>query len=131
VAIVMRQLPARKRVGREALVNQAERAGNIGIGQLAIEILDLGREQKALVNDGPRGKRREVEELFVFDVGIGDFLLSAFAHHVQLALERTLVHLRRTSNEYLLNVWLRSTGDAADRVTVHRRITPAKNRESF
>ena len=47
----MRQLPRGKRVGREALVNEAQCAHRIRIGQFLIEFRDLRREQQALIND--------------------------------------------------------------------------------
>ena len=48
VAIGMRQMPTGKRIGREALVHQAKRADHIGIGQLIVEIRDLGASSRPL-----------------------------------------------------------------------------------
>ena len=95
VAVRVRQLPARKRVGRKALVHQAQRAGQFGIQQLLIEIGDLRREQQSLVDNRARGKRRNVEEILLLQIGLGHGRFRALAHHVQLALERVLVHARR------------------------------------
>ena len=61
VAERMRQLPGGKRVGREALVHQAERAGHVGVGQLVVEVRDLRREQQAFIDDGARRERGNVE----------------------------------------------------------------------
>ena len=75
VAIGMRELPARKRIGREALVHQAQRADHFGIEQLLVELGDLRRQQQAFVDDGARGKRRNVEEVLLFEVRRRDFAL--------------------------------------------------------
>ena len=43
VAVGMRKLPARKCIRRETLVNQAESAGRVRIGEIAVEITNLRR----------------------------------------------------------------------------------------
>src|ERR1019366_10192178 len=63
VAERMRQLPRGKRNGGKSLMDEAERAGDIGIRQFAVEIRDLRSEQQALVYDGPSRERRDGKHL--------------------------------------------------------------------
>ena len=69
VAIGMGELPGGEGVRREALMHQAERAHDVGIGELAVEVRHLGGEQQAFVDDGAGGERRDVEVAFVGQVG--------------------------------------------------------------
>ena len=131
IAIGMRQLPAGKSVRRESLVHQAKRALRIGIRKISVEVGDLGRKQKAFVNDGATRQRRNVKKIFVFDVRFGDFQLRSFPDDVELPLESVFIHFRRTRDKDLLNIWLRCSRDPADGVTIHRRIAPAQNTESL
>ena len=71
VAVRMRQLPARKRVGGEALVHQTQRAHNFRVRQFLVEVRDLRRQQQAFVDDRARRKRGEVEETLFLQVGLG------------------------------------------------------------
>src|SRR5271170_1342340 len=48
IAVRMRELPGGKRVGRKTLMDQAERAHGVRIGQLVVELYDLGCEQQTL-----------------------------------------------------------------------------------
>src|SRR5271165_3448970 len=121
----MRPLPTGKRIGREPLVHQAKRADRIGIGELAVEICNLGSEQQALVDNRAAGKRRDVEHLRVFNAGLADFILRPLAH------DSIFVYSRRAANEYLLNIRLRSASHAADRGRINRSIPPAEQRQAF
>ena len=69
VAIGVRELPAGKRVGGEALVNEAEGAGDERIGQFEVELLNLRSQHQALVDDGAAGERGDVEVVLALDVG--------------------------------------------------------------
>src|SRR5258708_26590563 len=60
VAVRMRPLPTGKRIRREALVYEAQRADRVGIGEFTIEVRDLRREQQTFVNNRAAGKRRDV-----------------------------------------------------------------------
>jgi hypothetical protein len=91
VAVGVGQLPTGKRVGGEALVNQAERAGDQGIGQLEVELLNLRGQHQALVDDGAAGERGNVEGLLVLDVGGGNLVFGAAANAVEQALEGVFV----------------------------------------
>src|SRR6266851_7060088 len=127
----MRQLPTRKGIRRKPLVYQAERAGSVGIRKLGVKISNLRRQQQAFVYDGPCRKRGNVKELFVLDVRLGNLQLRPFADHIQLALKRVLVHLRRTRYKNLLYIRLRSPRHSANRVSVHRSIPPTQGGQAF
>ena len=58
-------------------------------------------------------------------------VFGALANHVQLALERVLIHLRAALDENLLDVRLAAARHAPDGVAVERRVAPAQNREAF
>src|SRR5579884_190352 len=106
VAVRVCQLPARESIRGKTLVHQTERAGDIRVRELAVKIRDLRCEQKPLVDDGSTGKRRDVEELFVFYLGFRDLAFRTFTNDIKLALERVLIHFGRTPDKNLLNVRL-------------------------
>ena len=127
------QLPGRERVGGEALVHQAQRADRVRVGQLAVEVGDLRRQQQSLVDDGARRERRDVEEALV--AACPEAATSASARL------RTTYSLRssaswsmpgRAPDEDLLDVGLRGARDAADGVGVDRacRASPARSSPS-
>jgi hypothetical protein len=112
----MGALPAGKSIRREALVHQTQGAHRVRIGKLLIEICDLRSEQQAFVDNGPRRKRWNIENLAVGNFRLPDFRLSPLSDYVQLALEGILIHLRGFAAAYkdLLNIGLGGSGDAAD-----------------
>ena len=126
VAIRMRELPAGKSVGGEALVHEAERARHIRIRKLAVEIRNLRSEQQAFVDDGACRERRNVEHAVVLHVRGGDFRLGPLANNVELALEGVFVHDSCAADENLLNVRLGAAGYAANCGGVDGRIPPAQ-----
>ena len=95
IAIRMRQLPGGKRVGGKTLVHHAQRAARVGVGQLAVELGDLRREQQSFIYDGARGQRRNIEKILLAISARGDFGFGAPADHVQLPLEFVLRSCRR------------------------------------
>ena len=103
---------------------------HFAIRQFLVELADLRREQQPLVNDGARGKRRNVEEILLAQVGFGNQRFGLLAHDVQLALERVLVHVRCAPDKKLLDVGLRVARQAPDHVAVDGRVAPAKHREA-
>ncbi len=128
----MRQLPRRKRVGRESLVHQAQSAFRFGIEQLVVKLADLVSEQQSLIDNRARRKRRNVEEALVTHVGRnGHLRFRALADHEQLALKLVCGHPRRTSHKKLLDVWLRSACDTADRIHFYGCVTPPEHRQPF
>ncbi len=91
VAERMREIPRRKRVGREALVHHRERRDHRFVGQVAVVPADLMGEQHSLVDDRPRRQRRHVELAAVPQLQRLDRMTGALADHVELPLERVLV----------------------------------------
>ena len=73
------QRPAREGVGREPRVHDRQRRGDPLVGEVGEEVVELVGRQHPLVDQGPRGQRREV------DVGL---LLRALAQAERLALQR-------------------------------------------
>ena len=73
------QRPAREGVGREPRVDDGQRRGDALVGQVGEELVELVGRQHPLVDQGPRGQRREV------DVGL---LLRALAQAEGLPLQR-------------------------------------------
>ena len=131
VAVGVRELPGGEGVGAEALVHEAERADHFGIGQFGVEVGDLGGEEQPFIDDGARGERRHVEEVFAWDIALGDFGFGAFAHEVEFALELGFVHSFAAGDEDLLDVGLRVAGHTADGGAVDGRIAPAEDGEAF
>src|SRR5271155_219151 len=102
----MRTLPTRKCVRRKALVHQAQRAGDVGIGKLFVEIRDLRSEQQSLINNGAARERGNVKDTRVFDVRQSHLALGALADDVELAFKLVFVGERTTAHEDLLDVRL-------------------------
>ena len=115
----VRELPAREGVGREARVDQDERALHPGVEQVGVAMAELRRHQHPLVDDRARGEARDHE------VGPrGD--LGDAADHVQLALERVAVvrELVRGGDDELPDDRGDLAGALADRVELHRDVAP-------
>ena len=73
-------------------MHEAQCADYVGVGELAIEIRDLGSEQQALVNNGAGREGWYVKRSFILHRRFPDFGFSSLAHDVELALERSFVH---------------------------------------
>ena len=128
----MREIPCRKRVGREALVHHRERRDHRFVVQIAIVFADLMREQHPLVDNRARRKRRHEEFLSVAQIERLNRVSGTFADHIELALERVLVHVARSArHEHLLNHrldFLRAQGKSD---VVGRHLAPAKQYLAF
>ncbi len=131
VAVGMRELPTGKGVGGEALVNEAESAGDQRIGQFEVELLNLRGQHEALVDDGATGEGGDVEIVLAFDVGGGHFVFGAAADKIQGPLESIFVHAIGAADEELLDVRLRGAGFAADGIAVHGCVAPAEDLEAL
>src|SRR5277367_6208214 len=112
-------------------MDDAQRALDPRVGQFSVEVGDLRREQQALVDDGARGERRNVEEVAVLDLFAGDLVLDALANDVQLALEMIFIPAIRPPEEYLLNIGLRDAGLAPDSIAITRRVAPTENAQAL
>ena len=121
VAVRVRELPARERVGREARVDERERGLGPRVLQVGVVAEQLRGGEHALVDDRAARERRHHE------VRAGGELGHA-ADHVELALERVLVvqALRRGRGDHeLLDVGREVVGGDADVVLVDRHVAPA------
>jgi len=130
-AVRMGQWPGGEGIGGEALVDEAQRAHHLGIAQLGVEIADLGGQQQAFVDDGPCGKRGDVEKTLVFEIGGGNFRFHALADHVEFALKFVLRHALGAADEDLFDIRLGSARHAADGGALDGRIAPAQDLEAF
>ena len=121
VAVRVRELPARERVGREARVDEPERGLGPRVLQVGVVAEQLRGGEHALVDDRAARERRHDE------VRAGGELGDA-ADHVELALEGVLVGLalRRPGRDHeLLDVGREVVGGDADVVLVDRDVAPA------
>ena len=131
VAVGVGELPGGEGVGGEALVDEAEGAHDVWVGQLAVEVDHLGSEQETFIDDGAGGERGEIEVALVGQVGGGDFGFSAFADDVEFALERVGIGALGAADEDLLDVGLGGAGDATDGIAIDGGIAPAEDGEAF
>ncbi len=115
----VRELPAREGVGREARVDQHERALHPLVAQVGVAARELRRHQHPLVDDRPRREARDHE------LGAGGDLGDP-ADHVELALERVAVarELRRGSDDQLAHDRGGLAGGHADVLELHRHVAP-------
>jgi len=84
VAVRVRERPRRERVRREAAVYQADRTGEAHVGEVGEHRTKLVGGQHALVDQRPRGQRREVQ----LDLGLAGAPLGDLARGEGQALER-------------------------------------------
>ena len=87
----MREIPRRKRVGREALVHHCQRRHHALVLEVEEIFADLVRKQHPLVDERARRHRRDVELLAVAQLQRLDRVPRLLADDVELALERVLI----------------------------------------
>ncbi len=93
---------------------------------------DLLRLEEALVDDGARGKARNVEALRVRHARGAHDLLDALADHVELPLERILVGaVARGADEDLPDLGQHGARERAGRLVVDRHAPPAEEHLAF
>ena len=112
-------------------MDQAERAGNEGVGQFEIEFLDLWGQHQALVDDGAAGEGRHVEVVLAFDVGGCHLVFGAAAYEIKQALEALFIQAVGAADEELLDIWLGGAGFAANGIAVHGGVAPAEDLEAL
>ena len=127
-AIGMRQRPGRERVGREALVDERQRALEIRIVQVGIIGAELIGEEHAFIDHrAARDRHRVIMRRASLSPAVeraGDGL----AHDVEPALELILRrHLRAARQEDLLVHRLGRLHRFAERRIVGRHVAPAEN----
>ena len=130
-AIGMRQLPRREGVGREALVDQRQRALEARVGEILVVGRDLVGEEHALVDDGARRHRHGVEAV-VDAVGLGmDARRDHLAQDVEPALELVFGRDVRAAADEHLPVERLGRGDVRrrrQRGIVDRHVAEAEQR---
>ncbi len=120
-AVRVRERPRRERVGREARVHEGELAGEARVGQVREERLELAGRQHALVDDGARAERGEVD---------ADLVLGALAQAEREPVEpQGHLPADRAADEQLLEERHALAGDGADEVALDGHLTPAEDLE--
>ena len=105
----MGELPGRKGVRRVALMDEREGGGEIALGEVRIESLDLWSEQESFIDDGSRGEGA--------DVSVFQPLLDHAAKYESSALVGSL-------DEQLPNARHGGSGRASDRIRINRNVSP-------
>ena len=126
VAVRVRTIPARERVGAEARVHQRERGLDRRVVQVGEVLVELRREQHALVDERAARKADHVPGLGAWQRRGADLVVGALADHVELALEAELVRDRRiTLDEYLAHERLAGACRLAEHAVHGRDRAPA------
>jgi len=123
----MGEAPLRQCVGREALVKDRDGALEPGIGEVRVELLEVGGHDHALVDERARRQGRHVEERVL----ALERLLAAPAGQEQPAIERGLVDLLAAVDEHHLHPRQRLERFLAAGVRIRRHGTPAGHLEPF
>ena len=82
VAIGVSQLPARESICREALMNQTQTTGQLGIKKIFVKIRNLRRKEQTLVHDRARGKRRYIEKFLLLQIAFVHDRFRPLAHYI-------------------------------------------------
>jgi hypothetical protein len=122
-AVRVGQRPAGEGVGGEAGVDQADRGGVAAVGQVGEERLQLPGGEHALVDQGARGQRGEVDTALAF---------GALAQHegdpVQL---QAGAPARAVADEQLAEARHDRAGGVAEQVRAGRHVAPAEDGEAL
>ncbi len=120
----LRQVPGRRGVGGEALVENGVAGGEALIEQIGIEFGELLSLEQAFVDDAAAGERANVK----IRNGAGAHgVFDALTHEEQLELQRRRILSRATADEDLFDFRARTVGDLADHLGAHRHLAPAVN----
>ncbi len=121
VSVGVRLGPGREGVGREPRVHQGQRRGEPLVRQVGVELLELRGGEHALVDEGARGQRRQVDVRLVLGA-----LAQAERQPVELeALSAT----GDVGDEQLGEVGHAVAGDLADAAGLDRHLAPAEDLE--
>ena len=115
----VRQRPARERVGREARVDDRQRAGEALVAQVGVEARQLGGAQHPLEHHRARREARERDR-------VAQPALGAAPDAVQAPLERVLVGLGRPDQQLADDRHGRQRARARD-ARVDRHVAPAEH----
>ncbi len=128
IAVRVRPVPARERVGAEAGMDQRERRFHgrvLEIGEVPGELLG---EQHPLVDEGLVREARKVPVLRAVDGRGADLAVGALPDDVELALEfRFVAHAGAAPDEYLADERLAGARGLPERAVVHRHRAPAED----
>ena len=83
----MGQRPGRESIGREALMDQRERADHARVAQIRKHLIDLSGGQHAFVDHRAMRQARDVKQRLLRDAAVPHRMFDAFANDVELALE--------------------------------------------
>ncbi len=120
-AVRVGERPRREGVRGEPGVHERDRGGEAPVGQVREEGLQLTGGEHALVDDGPRGERREV------DAGLA---LGALAQREGLAVEVDALALP-VAHEELTEEGHGRTGRGTEEFGRGRHLAPSENREAL
>ena len=125
-------VPAREGVGAEARVDQRQRRFHQRVVQVGEVLVELRREQHALVDDRACREAHDVPVLGARQRGRADFVVGALADDVELALEGKVVgDLGAARDEHLAHEGFARTRGLAEHAVVGRHRAPAQHRQSF
>ena len=120
----VREIPGAERVGREARVDERERALEAGIAQVGVVGAELRSTQQALVHEPLRGQADD-RELRLGNAGGRGRALDPAADHVQLAPEGGLI-AGAALDEELAHDRLACAREPPDAVAVDGHVAPAE-----
>jgi hypothetical protein len=113
------ELPARERVGREALVEDGDRRLEERVAQVGIEVVQLAAHAERLVDHGPRGQRA--------DVALPAAAHVALARQIEPVLEVRGVAAGRRQHQHLPDLRQRGASGGAERLPLDRHLPPAEH----
>ncbi len=132
VAIGMRAVPARERVGAEARVDQRQRGFHQRVVQVGEVLVELRGEQHALVDDRARREAHDVPVLGARECRGADLAVGALADDVELALEREVVgDVGAAGDKHLPHEGFARAGGLAEHAVVGRHGAPAEHGHAF
>src|SRR3990167_280803 len=124
----LREPPFREGIGRIALMENGDRGGETIVAQIMVKPVDLLGEEHALVNDRPRGQRRDIK---IRQIGVSDALLDAPPDKIERALKLIFRAAFQIAKKYLLDFRADKVRAHAEPAGVDRHLPPAIDIEAF
>ena len=121
----VREIPGAERVGREAAVDERQRALERGIAQVLVVGVELRRAQQALV-DEPLRRQAHDRELGLGHAGGRGGPLDAAADHIELALEGRLDRPCAARRRAGARPARDARASRPDALRAHRQVAPAE-----
>ena len=119
--------PRREGIRAVTLVENAERRVVLGVGEVAVKLVERRGNQQALVNDDAAGKRRDVEILDL--VGGGEFF-DLVARQEQAAFVVVRAHAPGLADEHLFDARHGELRFVAEHADVGRHLAPAEQKQT-